>query len=189
MCILRFVPTLVIALLACSATVAHQTTRAEFPSDDYIRNALTQVDRAILMFDASIAADEKLGGEDARTSRELSADIKRAVAALRRDPNEFHSIGGYALINDMHDIVRTQLSCSNVALGKAVATEAASTSRATNIHVSASCMDGAVLAQTVTENLQNLFARSVAAKDNLLHQSMNIADRCESLLKKNGAKR
>jgi hypothetical protein len=181
--------TLLVFLLGCSAIVAQtQGKRADFPSDDDIRSALAQVDRAVLMFDSSIETDQKLGGEDVRASRELSADIKKRIAALRRNPHEFHSIIGYALINDMHDIVRTQLSCSNLALGKVVSGDSASTNRAANIHVSALCMDGAVLAETVTENLQNLFARSVAAKDDLLHQSMNVADRCESLLKKNGAK-
>jgi hypothetical protein len=189
---LKKVPVIVLFLLSPALVGRAQVPDKPFPSNDEINLLLTQADRAIGQYKATLDLEktrfEKSSAEAEALAKdkEVSSGWDEMFKGMKIKPQAFNSRFGLEIVLLLDDASRNMLLCSNQA--SLLIPQSGSVSEAdTLLHLVQTCSDTSTLIYTVSENAAALYQKYLAAEAQLVSETAEVATKCTDILKKNAA--
>jgi len=187
----RYTSLFVIGCLCLTTAAFAQDKRTSPPRRDQINLVLTQAERAISQYEASIIVEEatlkKLGEAGIAKDRELLKALNKILALLKQDSQRFNGGLGFLLVLNLDDAVRNSLLCSVTAMSEVGVNVAdKQVGEASNyLHAGQTCSDVSTLLYTVSESASDLFSSYLESSQ---QESLEIAQQlknCSATLKRN----
>jgi len=188
-------------LLSVSATQQQESKEPDFPTTDEIQLVVTQSERSIEQYRQSVVLEAELvsAKEDpsgVRKDQELIESATKLIAALKKNPEGFHVLGGLLLLSLLDDASRNAALCSNTGMAEItqglIAKPDANTAYRI-LNISNGCIAASTHLYTVSESVEAMLEREMKAQQNLNEKAMNVAKKCTGVLKqmtpKDGPKR
>jgi hypothetical protein len=153
---------------------------------------LTQADRALQQYKPLIDREEELQiGKDTAEAvardRQAVFALEIALKSLKGRPQGFNGPAGFLLFEWLDDADRNVLLCATGALAQSTsATIEGDANKAVGLfHLFQTCEDASALLYTVSESAGALYERYVEAENQLAEESVEAAQTCVKILKKN----
>jgi hypothetical protein len=181
--------------LLLSGNVAAQQQQAkepEFPTTEEIQLVVTQSERSIEQYRQSVVLESGLvsAKEDPSGVTKDQGVIESAtklIAALKKNPEGFHGLGGLLLLSLLDDASRNAALCSNAGIAEItqglIAKPDANTAYRI-LNISNSCMNASTHLYTVSESVEALLEREMKAQQHLNDRAMKLANECTAVMKR-----
>jgi hypothetical protein len=180
------VVTLLLASPFVNSATRPQANKA-FPSDEEIVLVVTQTERALSDYEASVAAEEKLGGKEADVSNDKRVIHGLSVMskAIRAQPQKFNAAVGFEFVLLLDDASRNAALCNADAIQKGIkVTMEGNTAAAQEyLQLAQSCTGTSNLLYMVAENAGALYQRYVSGEESLAIEAVATMNKCVEQLK------
>ena len=180
--------------LLCTASAIYAQKQDErFPTDDEILLVLTQAERAVGEYKPLLNIEEKMfaktGVEALAKDRETVHGIDVAIAAFKKNPQEFNGPFGFAFFEWLDDACRNALLSSVSASSNATLSliNGDKENAKGNIELAKDLANVSTVLYTVSENAGALYARYINGEEKLAMDGAKVATDCTDLLKKRKA--
>jgi hypothetical protein len=178
-------------LLPLSLLAQAKEEKPNFPTTEEIQLAVSQAERAFYQYKFSVddeatmssAHENDLG---VKKDRENIKAANQLIAALKKNPDGFHGIGGFLLLTTLDDASRNAALCSGFGIGEVFGnpTEKFDKTKAYAwAHVAESCQAVSAQLYTVSENVNALVVRELEGQQILNHEMNATLDKCANLVK------
>jgi hypothetical protein len=182
---------LLLLTVPCVSQQQKAKDEPDFPKTEEIQLVVTQAERALDQYKQSITMEAELPSSKRDPSavekdREIFDSTSRLIAALKTDPERFHGLGGLLLLSSLDDASRNAALCSGTAgddSTQAVMTNSDIRSARDWLHIGLSCVDVSSHLYTVSESVHALLVREMKAQQILNQQAMELANRCNAVIK------
>jgi hypothetical protein len=176
---------LTLSFLMCPTTSAQ--TNKKFPTDDEIILVITQTERALSDYEASVAVEERLGGKEADVSNDKRVIHGLTVMskAIKEQPQKFNAAAGFEFVLLLDDASRNAALCNADAIQKGIkVTMEGNTGAAQEyLQLAQSCTSASNLLYMVAENAGALYQRYVSGEESLAIEAVGTMNRCVEQLK------
>lgn len=173
-----------IALL-CPSAQSQQSKN--FPTDDEIKLVITQTDRALAEYAATVEQERKLYGDrvDVKNDRQVIDGLSTMSKGFGAKPQVFNSRFGLELVLLLDDASRNAALCNASAISEGVkATMAGQTQAAEDyMQLARACTSDSTLLYTVSENAAALYQRYVDSEQDLAQKAFDEMNKCIEALK------
>lgn len=185
---MRFVTMTILFLastLACSA--ANSQTNKTFPTDDEIALVVSQTERALSGYEASVKQEEKLSGKpsEVENDKRVINGLTVMSKGIGAQPQKFNSPVGFTFVLLLDDASRNAALCNTGAIQKGIkATVTGDTNAAQEyLRLAQACSDVSNLLYTVSENAGALYQRYVNGEESLAMDAVTTMNQCVAKLK------
>ena len=172
-------------LLVCP--VAHSQVNKTFPTDDEITLVVTQTERALSDYEASVKMEEKLAGgaADVENDKRVIKGMTVMVKALRDRPQGFNSPVGFEFVLLLDDASRNAALCNADAIqkGTKVTIEGDASAGRNYLQLGQACTGASNLLYNVSEPAGALYQRYVNGEESLAIDAVNTMNQCVAKLK------
>jgi hypothetical protein len=187
----RYFPALVTCLVL-SCTVFYGGTSAQtnktFPSDDEITLVVTQTERALSDYEASVNREEKLMGTtaDVDNDKRVIHGLTVMSKGIGAQPQRFNSPFGFEFVLLLDDASRNAALCNTYAIQKGINATVTGDSNAGHeyLQLAQLCSDVSSLLYTVSENAGALYQRYVNGEESLTIDAVKTMNECVAKLKR-----
>jgi hypothetical protein len=180
------------ALLLVAYPCLAQDKDKPFPSDDEINLLLTQGDRAMQQYKATIELEkmqfEKMPGEAAAIAKdkEVYSGWETMLNGMKTKPKTFNSRFGLEIVLLLDDASRNMVLCSSQAALQVPSVGSVSEAQ-TLLHLAQSCSDTSTLIYTVSENAGALYQKYLDAEEQMTNEAAEFITKCGEILKNSTA--
>ena len=167
--------------------VAKAQTDKTFPTNDEVTLVITQTQRALSDYEASVAVEEKLGGKDADVSNDKRVihGLTVMAKAMTEQPQKFNTAAGFEFVLLLDDASRNAALCNADAIQKGIkVTMEGNMAAAQNyLQLAQSCTAASNLLYMVAENAGALYQRYVSGEEKLAIDAVSTMNKCVEQLK------
>ena len=171
--------------LLCPA--AYCQTDKTFPTDDEIRLVMTQTERALSDYTASVKAEEKLAGNpnDVENDKHVIDGLTIMSKGMSAQPQKFNSPFGFEFVLLLDDASRNAALCDTDAIQKGIKATVGGDSDSGHeyLQLAQACTNVSSLLYTISENAGALYQRYVNGEENLATEAFDTMNKCVTQLK------
>jgi hypothetical protein len=174
-----------VCILLCPA--AQSQAPKNFPTDEEIRLVMTQTDRALVDYAATVQQERKLYGDrvDVKNDSQVIDGLTTFSKGMGAQPQRFNSPFGFEFVLLLDDASRNAALCNAGAISEGVkATMAGQTQAAQDyMELGQSCTSVSTLLYTVSESAAALYQRYVNGEEELAQRAVEEMEKCVAVLK------
>jgi hypothetical protein len=178
--------TLMLINLAVLPTVDAQQKEDAFPNSDEIDTLLTQANRAMAQYKATVDLESKAGfdSESLATDRQLIEVWPKMLAALKQNPQGFNSEMGFLFVSSLDDASRNSAVCGGEAMRQSSIKLAKHETDGVEelLTLYDHCTSASTLLYTVSETAASLYRRYLHANVQLTNESVAAMQKCADTL-------
>jgi hypothetical protein len=167
--------------------VANSQTNKTFPTDDEITLVVTQTERALSDYEASVKLEAKLANQaaDVENDKRVIKGMTVMVKALREHPQRFNSPVGFEFVLLLDDASRNAALCNADAIqkGMKVTIEGDRSAGQNYLQLAQACTGASNLLYNVSETAGALYQRYVNGEESLAIDAVNTMNQCVAKLK------
>jgi hypothetical protein len=157
------------------------------PSDDEIKLVMTQTDRALAEYAATVERERKLYGDraDVKNDQDVIDGLTTFSKGMSAQPQRFNSPFGFEVVLLLDDASRNAALCNAGAISEGVkATIAKQTEAAEDyLRLAQECTSVSSLLYTVSENAAALYRRYVNSEQEVAQKAFDEMNKCIGILK------
>jgi hypothetical protein len=174
--------------------VANSQINKTFPTDDEITLVVTQTERALSDYEASVKLEAKLANQaaDVENDKRVIKGMTVMVKALREHPQRFNSPVGFEFVLLLDDATRNAALCNADAIqkGMKVTIERDTSAGRDYLQLAQACTSTSNLLYNVAETAGALYQCYVNGEERLAIDAVDTMNKCVAKLKqtKSGAK-
>jgi hypothetical protein len=158
-----------------------------FPTDDEIRLVITQTERALPDYTATVTLEEKLAGQptDVENDKRVLDGLAVMSKGISAQPQKFNSPIGFEFVLLLDDASRNASLCNADAIQKGIKVTMAGDTRAAQdyLQLAQACTSVSNLIYTISENAGALYQRYVNGEESLAMDAFNTMNKCIATLK------
>jgi hypothetical protein len=183
---------LTIVVLAGVLHAQETKPKHDFPTDEEIKLAVLQSERAVADYKQAVALEASLPTtqKDATsldTDKHLIELFPKLLEAIKQTPSRFDGLAGLLLLTTLDDASRNAALCGNSAMGD-IAQELLSTRDTAKIYrimaISQKCIDTSTELYTVSESVHALYVKATEAQEELSQEAEDTLNKCVAALQK-----
>jgi hypothetical protein len=182
----RHFPALAVFLILI-CPVANSQINKTFPTEDEITLVVTQTERALSDYEASVSLEAKLAdkADDIANDKRVIHGLTVMIKALREHPQKFNSSVGFELVLLLDDASRNAALCNAdaIQMGMKVTLAGDATAGGNYLQLAQACTASSNLLYNVSENAGALYKRYVNGEENLAIDAVNTMEKCVEKLK------
>jgi hypothetical protein len=167
--------------------VANSQTNKTFPTDEEITLVVTQTERALSDYEASVKLEAKLAGQasDIENDKRVINGLTEMIKALHEHRQRFNGAVGFEFVLLLDDASRNAALCNADAIQKGrKVTMAGDTPAGQNyLQLAQACTGASNLLYNVSENAGALYQRYVNGEESLAIDAVNTMNKCVEKLK------
>jgi hypothetical protein len=185
-----------LTLMVLSATVVSpasvQDKETAFPNNDEIDTLLTQANRAMTQYKATVDQETKAGfdSDSLATDRQLIEVWPKMSGMLKQNPQGFNSEVGFLFVTSLDDASRNAAVCAGEAMRrssmKLVKGETAGVEELLTLYDN--CNSASTLLYTISETAAGMYRRYLHADAELTSQTMAEMKKCTDVLSRESKK-
>lgn len=172
-------------ILVCPASKSQ--TNKTFPTDDEITLVVTQTQRALSDYKASVSLEAKLAdqADDVANDKRVIDGLTVMINALQEHPQRFNSPVGFEFVLLLDDASRNAALCNADAIQKGMKVTLAGDAPAgqSYLQLAQACTGASNLLYNVSENAGALYQRYVNGEEGLAIDAVNTMEKCVEKLK------
>jgi len=173
---------LMLVSVASVSIVDAQQKESAFPTNDEVDTLLTQANRAMAQYKATVDLESKAGfdSDSLATDRQLIEVWPKMLAALKQNPQGFNSEMGFLFVSSLDDASRNSAVCGGEAMRQSSIKLAKHETDGVEelLTLYDQCTSASTLLYTVSETAASLHRRYLHANAQLTNESVAAMQKC-----------